>query len=71
MLSPQNLAVKGLRSARARSLNPPADARCYRRTSLRGLDRDVRTRSRCHALSDGQRHLACWLTLQYLWGHEC
>jgi hypothetical protein len=26
MLSPQNLAVKGLRSARARSLNPPADA---------------------------------------------
>jgi hypothetical protein len=22
-------------------------------------------------LSDGQRHLACWLTLQYLLGHEC
>jgi hypothetical protein len=34
MLSPQNLAVKRLRSERARSLNPPADVQWYRRTSL-------------------------------------
>jgi hypothetical protein len=33
--------------------------------------KDRRAANRAVALSDGQRHLACWLTLQYLWGHEC